>query len=100
MSDSSFKGTSWLVAKWLAAGMSTGFLGMGVAQGVQQLADEPSVRSAPQALSAPTSAPVQPNLSSALAAPENATSPAEAEPSAAIPSPATVSATTVTIAPV
>ena len=35
------KGTTWLVAKWLAVGASSGLLGIGVAQGVQELAAKP-----------------------------------------------------------
>jgi len=33
-----FKGSSWLVAKWLTFGAGSGLLGLGVAQGVQELA--------------------------------------------------------------
>ena len=35
-----FKGTSWLVAKWLAFGASTGLVGIGVTQGIQELASK------------------------------------------------------------
>jgi hypothetical protein len=36
--SSLFKGTSWLVAKWLVFGASTGLVGIGVTQGIQELA--------------------------------------------------------------
>ncbi len=48
--SSLFKGTSWLVAKWLALGASAGLLGIGVTQGVQELVTK----------SAPAPAPRQP----------------------------------------
>jgi len=89
------KGTSWLVAKWLAAGMGTGLFGVAVTQGVQQLVSEPASSPASHALSAPPRTPVRPNLSSALVAPDSVTAVAEAEPPApsatapATPAPAT-----------
>jgi len=63
------KGKSWLVAKWLAAGMSTGLLGLTVAQGVVQLVAEPA---APPALSTATSTPARANPHSVPLAPESA----------------------------
>jgi hypothetical protein len=93
------KGTSWLVAKWLAAGMSTGLLGIAVAQGVQQLV-EPAPQPAPRALSAPTKAALRPNLSAALVASESATSVAEAEPAPAVPAPVPASAAAPGLPPV
>ena len=41
-----FKGTSWLVAKWLAFGASTGLVGIGVTQGIQELASKVAPRAA------------------------------------------------------
>jgi hypothetical protein len=48
--SSLFKGTSWLVAKWLAFGAGFGLVGLGVVQGVQELAAKAS---APSAVSSP-----------------------------------------------
>ena len=36
------KGTSWLVAKWLAIGAGTGLFGIGVVQGIQELSAKPA----------------------------------------------------------
>lgn len=44
--SSLFKGTSWLVAKWLAFGASTGLVGIGVTQGIQELASKVAPRAA------------------------------------------------------
>jgi len=61
------KSTSWLVLKWLTIGASSGFLALGVAQGIQELTKPGAVASVPRTislepslprLSAPTNAPL------------------------------------------
>jgi len=52
------KSTSWLVLKWLTIGASSGFLALGVAQGIQELTTKPeAVASTPRAISFEPSLP-------------------------------------------
>lgn len=79
------KGTSWLVAKWLAAGLTSGLLGIGAAQEIQQLASKPkphAVRA--QTLAAPSAPPAR---LAARAEPPSSELPAatDAPPAAAFP---------------
>jgi len=88
------KGTSWLVAKWLAIGAGTGLLGIGIMQGIQELTAKPM-----PALSEPYTAKGKPSaqpapLAVALAPAVPAPHPEKALPStpvsqAAQPGPAT-----------
>jgi hypothetical protein len=119
-----FKGTSWLVAKWLAAGMTSGLLSIGAVQGIAQLAAPssarleaphgPSTRAAasparftPRAVSLapamPAAEPAEP--APAMPAAEPAAEPAEPGPTPelapvpALPSQATASARSAVNAP-
>lgn len=68
------KGTSWLAAKWLAIGVGAGLLGIGVAQGIQELTARPAAPVAePRAVAG--ARPTQPQalavaLESAIPAPQ------------------------------
>jgi len=69
-----FKGTSWLVAKWLAVGATTGFAGLGAAQGIQELAAKGAARPA-----SPYTAATHANIPAQLA-PSESPPPLEASP--------------------
>jgi hypothetical protein len=98
----SLKGTSWLVAKWLAAGFGSGLLGIAVVQGAAQLATESSPSTpTPSTLSAPAKTPTRLTpyalqLSPNIPAPEAPSEPAPALSGAAAPAPAPVVARPIT----
>jgi len=106
-----FKGTSWLVAKWLAAGMSSGLLSIGAVQGIAQLASPSSARPelphTPSTRAAPSPARVTARavaLAPAMPAPEPAADlhlePApELAPVPALPTQVTASARSAANAP-
>jgi len=71
------KGTSWLVAKWLAIGAGTGLLGIGIVQGIQGLTAKPpalapAVQTFAEAKSPAEPAPLAVALAPAVPAPEPA----------------------------
>jgi len=86
------KGTSWLVAKWLAIGAGTGLLGIGVVQGIQELSVKPAPALVePQPLAngnpSPQPVPLAVALAPAVAAPQAETAAVPSTPVSAATQP-------------
>jgi hypothetical protein len=97
------KGTSWLVTKWLAIGAGTGLLGIGVAQGIQELTAKPgTTAAAPRAFaqSKPSAeaAPLAVALAPAVPAPQPETEVVPPKPvfQSAVPAPSAAASASVT----